>query len=233
GGDQPVAVNRPGAGADRQLHARCDAGVPGPADPRDPPLLDPDAGLHHPEEGVDHHHAGDQHVQLAVRGGPVELRLPGAEVLRVAPHRLIAVADVVVLDPDPQARVGEADEVAGRGAEAPRVVLAPHRGLTMVPAGICWVMQESSMGTGRISMPLPQWSRASPAWAGSATMITGSKAAIARATVAYSRLASSNIPAQMCWRGSVGPRTTPALGGGPSVGQARPSPPGGGVRRAP
>ena len=40
------------------------------------------------------------------------------------------------------------------------------------------------MGTGRISMPLPQWSWASLAWAGSATMITGSKAAIARATVA-------------------------------------------------
>ncbi len=40
------------------------------------------------------------------------------------------------------------------------------------------------MGTGRISMPLPQWSWASPAWAGSATMITGSKAAIAHATVA-------------------------------------------------
>ena len=37
---------------------------------------------------------------------------------------------------------------------------------------------------GRISMPLPHWSWASPTWAGSATMITGSKAAIARATVA-------------------------------------------------
>src|SRR5215469_8696232 len=53
-------------------------------------------------------------------------------------------------------------------------------------------IQESSMGTGRISMPPPQWSRASPAWAGPATMITGSNAAIARATVAYSRLASAS-----------------------------------------
>ena len=80
-------------------------GFPAPADPRDPALLDPDVGLHHAEEGVDHHHAGDQHVQFTVRGGPVELRLAGTEVLRVAPHRLVAAADVVVLDPDPGALV--------------------------------------------------------------------------------------------------------------------------------
>src|SRR6266568_3374192 len=52
-----------------------------------------------------------------------ELCLAGTEVLRIPPHRLIAVADVVVLDPDPQIGVRQADEIPCRGAETPRVVL--------------------------------------------------------------------------------------------------------------
>jgi hypothetical protein len=47
-----------------------------PARRDDPPLLDPDVGLHHAEQRIDHQHAADQHVELALGRGSVELRHP-------------------------------------------------------------------------------------------------------------------------------------------------------------
>jgi hypothetical protein len=101
GGDEPVPVYRPGVRPDHELHAVRDVGVSGSADPGDPTVLDADVRLQHTDEGVDQHDAGDQHVELAFGGGPVELGHPRPEVLRVAPHRLVSESDVVILDPDP------------------------------------------------------------------------------------------------------------------------------------
>jgi hypothetical protein len=69
--------------------------------------------------------------------------VPGGAVLPISPHRLVAVADVVVLDPDPQAGAREADAVSGR-AKAPRV---PSResftgGSSRRPRRTRWVMHE-------------------------------------------------------------------------------------------
>jgi hypothetical protein len=76
GRDQPVGVHRPRVRADHELHAVGDVRAPGPTDADDPSVLDPDVRLQHPEDRVDQHDARDQHVELALGGGPVELGHP-------------------------------------------------------------------------------------------------------------------------------------------------------------
>ena len=119
-----------------QVDAGGDVRVAGAPDPDDAAVLDPDVRLHDAEERVDDEHAGDQHVELAVGGGAVVLRHPRADVLRVAPQRLVAVSDVVVLDADPQVGVAQAHAVARGRPVAARVLLARELSHRNPPAAI-------------------------------------------------------------------------------------------------
>ena len=93
-----------------------DARVAGPPDADDPPVLDPDVGLHDADDGVDDEGADHDRVQLG-RAGLRGLRHADAEVLRVAPDRLVARRLAILADTDAEACVAEADEVARRGPE--------------------------------------------------------------------------------------------------------------------
>src|SRR5918994_4467254 len=84
-------------------------------------------------------------------------------------------------------------------------------------------IHESSIGSGRISTPSAHRRRTSACCSGSQTMTTGSKAAIALATAAYSRSASSNRSPQSSLRVRVGHSIRHASCGSHSAGIERPS----------
>ena len=126
--DQPVAHDRLGVRADRQLDAVADRRVAGTPDADDPAVLDPDVGLDDADQRIDDERTRDDHVELR-RAGPA-LGRPRSEGLRVAPDRLVARRLAVLLDADPQVGVGEAHAVAGRRAVASEPFLrgeAVHR----------------------------------------------------------------------------------------------------------
>ena len=111
------------------------SGLPGPPDPDDPAVLDPEVGLHDAEERVDDDHRADHRVELARGGGGVVLGHPGAPVLRVAPQRLVARLGQVLLDAEPQVGVADPHAVAcGRAVpEGVLVARQPVRHLACPP----------------------------------------------------------------------------------------------------
>jgi hypothetical protein len=113
--DESETVHRPGARPDHELDTIHDVRAARSSDAGDAPVLNSDVGLDHAEQGIDHDDAGDDHVELAVRRRVVELSLPRAEVLGVPPHRLVARAEVIGLDLDPQVCVTEPNAIASRG----------------------------------------------------------------------------------------------------------------------
>ena len=114
-GDQPVRHVRLRVGADDEVDAVADRRAPGPADAGDPAVLDADVGLDDADDGVDDERAGEHDVELRRARSPrSHWAIRRAEVLRVAPDRLVAAGGAVLADPDPQVRVAEADAVAGR-----------------------------------------------------------------------------------------------------------------------
>ena len=98
------------------------SGLPGPPDPGDPSVLDPDVRLHDAEQRIQHDRARDDRVELALGGRAVVLGHPGAPVLRVAPERLVGRIGEVAFDPDPEVGVAQPDAVAGGRAVARRVL---------------------------------------------------------------------------------------------------------------
>jgi len=122
GEDPPFAGDRLGAGADHDVHTRLDVRVAGLADADDPPVLDPDIGLHHTPM-VEDHGVGDDRVDGTF--APPALALPHAvaDHLAAAELDLLARDRVVALDLDPELGVGQADLVAHGRAE--------HRGVSV------------------------------------------------------------------------------------------------------
>ena len=121
--DQAVAHDRRGVRADRQLDAVADPGLPARPTPTIRPSLMPMSALTTPMTG---RRRAPRRSTASSSDGPtgrpwVE---PRPERLGVAPDRLVAGRLAVLLDPDPQVGVAEADPVAGRRAEAG----APLRG---------------------------------------------------------------------------------------------------------
>ena len=114
-------------GPDREVDAVGDVGVAGPTHTHDPPVLDPQVGLHHAQQGIDDDHARDDRVQLAGPGCGIVLGHAGTQVLRVAPQRLVSRLGEVLLHADPQVGVAEADPVTRGGAVATRVFFAADR----------------------------------------------------------------------------------------------------------
>src|SRR5260221_8983915 len=127
GSDQAVTHQGGACRTGGQVHPAGDVRIACPADGDDPALLDSDAGLDHTEQRIDDKHARDEDVKLAVSGRAVLLSHPRADIAGIAPHRLVAVADMVVFDPQPQVRVCEPDPVARRRPEPGAVVVLPHR----------------------------------------------------------------------------------------------------------
>ncbi len=99
-------------GPDHQVDAVADLGAARPADAGDPAVLDADVGLDHAEDGIHDERAGEHEVELRRAGRRVRLRHPHAQVLGVAPDRLVAAGGAVLLDADPEVGVAEADAVA-------------------------------------------------------------------------------------------------------------------------
>ena len=116
GEDLAFARDHFGAGTDDDGDARLDVGIAGLADRRDQPVLEADVGLHDPpmieDDGV-----GDDGVDGAARVGGLRLPHAVADHLAAAELHLFAVSGEILLDLDDELRVGEANPVAGRGAE--------------------------------------------------------------------------------------------------------------------
>ena len=121
--DEALARDDLGARADDDVHARLHVGVAGLADGHDAAGLDADVGLDDApvveDEGV-----GQHTVACVTGGGPVgalALAHAVADGLATAELDLFAVAagpqGQVVFDLDDQLRVGQAQAVAGGGAE--------------------------------------------------------------------------------------------------------------------
>jgi hypothetical protein len=104
--DEAVTRDRPRVRPDRQVHAVGDIRIAGASDPDDATVLDPQVGLHDPQQGIDDDDAADHGVQLALGRRGILLGHPRAPVLRVAPECLIGGLGQVLLDPDPQVGVG-------------------------------------------------------------------------------------------------------------------------------
>ena len=100
--DQPVRHVRLGVGAHDEVDAVADRRAAGPPDAGDPAVLDADVGLDDADHGVDDERAREHDVELRRPGRTVPLRHAGAEVLRVAPDRLVAAGGAVLLRPGPR-----------------------------------------------------------------------------------------------------------------------------------
>ncbi|GAA3082210.1 hypothetical protein GCM10020254_28260 [Streptomyces goshikiensis] len=116
GGDQPLAGDDRGAGADDDVHPVEGVGVPGPADRVDAALADADGDLADAEDGVDHQHVADHHVAGLADGGGLQVQAV-AGGLAEACQEFVPGLLGVVLDPDGQPGVAEADPVPGPRAE--------------------------------------------------------------------------------------------------------------------
>ena len=116
GEDLAFARDHFGPGPDDDGDAGLDVRIAGLADRRDQSVLQADVGLHDPpmieDDGV-----GDDGVDRAARVGRLRLPHAVADHLAAAELHLFAVSGEILLDLDDELRVGEADPVAGRGAE--------------------------------------------------------------------------------------------------------------------
>ena len=116
GEDLAFARDHFGAGPDDDGDAGLDVGIAGLADRGDEPVLQADVGLHDPpmveDDGV-----GDDGVDRAARVGRLRLPHAVADHLAAAELHLLAVSGEILLDLDDELGVGEANPVAGRGAE--------------------------------------------------------------------------------------------------------------------
>jgi hypothetical protein len=112
------AVCGPMSSSIRSLIAR----FPARPTPTSAAVLDADVGLDDADRRVDDDRARDDDVELR-RARAARLGHPAAEVLRVAPLRLVAGRLAVLRDADPEVAVGEADPVAGRRAVAGEALL--------------------------------------------------------------------------------------------------------------
>ena len=136
-------------GPDDDGDAGLDVRIAGLADRRDQPVLEAHVGLHDPpvveDDGV-----GDDGVDGAARVGRLRLPHAVADHLAAAELHLFAVGGEVLLDLDDELRIGEANPVAGRGAEHFGVVRAGQGGRGERIAG--WGHREDSRygGEGRI-----------------------------------------------------------------------------------
>ena len=127
GEDLAFARDHFGAGTDDDGDAGLDVGISGLADRRDQPVLQADVSLHDPpmveDDGV-----GDDRVDRAARVGGLRLPHAVADHFAAAEFHLFAVSCEILLDLDDELRVGEANPVAGRGAEHFRVMRAGQGG---------------------------------------------------------------------------------------------------------
>src|SRR5258706_12471577 len=101
GSDQAVTHQRQRVRTDGQVDTAGDVRIACPADADDPALLDSDARLDNTEQRIDDKHARDEDVKLAVSGRAVLLSHPRADIAGIAPHRLVAGADMAAFDPHP------------------------------------------------------------------------------------------------------------------------------------
>ena len=139
-GRRDGAVGRVGLGvrAHDEVDAVADRRAPGPADARDPAVLDADVGLHDADDGVDNDRAGEHDVELRRPRRAVPLGHARAEVLRVAPQRLVAARGPVLLprgSTGPCRPAGRGRRSSGRsGCAAPRPT-GGSRPVLLVAAG--------------------------------------------------------------------------------------------------
>ena len=116
GEDLAFARDHLGAGTDDDGDAGLDVRIAGLADRGDEPVLQADVGFDDPpmveDDGV-----GDDGVDGAARVGRLRLPHAVADHLAAAELHLFAVSGEILLDLDDEFRVGEANPVAGRGAE--------------------------------------------------------------------------------------------------------------------
>ena len=116
GEDLAFARDHFGAGTDNDGDAGLDVGIAGLADRGDEAILQADVGFDDApmveDEGV-----GDDGIDGAARVGRLRLPHAVADHLAAAELHLFAVSGEILLDLDDELRVGEADPVAGRGAE--------------------------------------------------------------------------------------------------------------------
>ncbi len=115
GGDQALAGDDGGAGADHDVHAVQGVGVAGPADRGDPAADQADRGLAHALDRVDHQDVADHHVTGVADGGGLEVQAV-AGGLAESGQELVARPLGVGLDPDDQTGVAEPDPVPGARA---------------------------------------------------------------------------------------------------------------------
>ncbi len=127
GEDLAFARDHFGSRADDDGDARLDVRIAGLADRGDETVLQANVGLHDPpmveDDGV-----GDDGVDRAARVGRLRLPHAVADHLAAAELHLFAISGEILLDLDDELRVGEADAVAGRGAEHFRVMRAGEGG---------------------------------------------------------------------------------------------------------
>src|SRR5215211_1145698 len=117
GREEPIAAYGSRMRPDYEVDAVRDARISGAPDSGDPAILDADVSLHDTQRGVDDDRADHHGVQLAgARRG--RLRHAQAEVLGVAPDRLVAGRLSILVDLDPEVRVAEADPIPELGPEA-------------------------------------------------------------------------------------------------------------------
>jgi hypothetical protein len=120
-------------GADDEVDPVRDRRAARPPDAGDPAVLDADVGFDDAQHRVHDERAGQDDVELRRSGRLVPLRDAAAEVLGVAPDRLVAPCGPVIRDPDPEVRVAEPDPIAGRRAIARPVLPGGEPGHRSVP----------------------------------------------------------------------------------------------------
>ena len=149
GEDLAFARDHLGPGPDNDGDAGLDVRIAGLADRRDQPVLEAHVGLHDPPVIKDDC-VGDDGVDGAARVGRLRLPHAVADHLAAAEFHLFAVSCEVLLDLDDELRIGEANPVAGRGAEHFGIVRAGQGGRGERIAG--WGHREDSRygGEGRI-----------------------------------------------------------------------------------
>ncbi len=166
GGDQALAGDDGGAGADDDVDAVEGVGVAGAADRGDAALADADAGLADALDGVDHQDVGDDQVAGVADGGGLEVQSV-AGGLAEAGEELVAGVLGVGLDADDESGVAEPDPVAraravhrdvvmrvdgaARCGHAGTAVAAPRLEVTAVMPALrrfCLVLGEVAGGAG-------------------------------------------------------------------------------------
>ena len=124
GDDAALARHHIGAGADDNIHVGLHVRVTGLADGGDAPGLDADVRLDDAPV-IDDQGIGDDQIHDFGRG-MLRLAHAIADDLAAAEFHFVAVDGVVLFHLDPQIGIGEAQAVAGGGAEHFRVGLSGH-----------------------------------------------------------------------------------------------------------